>query len=342
MKKIFTLLMCTAVLTFVSCEDEPLEGDFLTGGTTCEEAILNTTQAALSFLGVNDDNYTQLCTAYRNALEAQIQACGDEDGTLQAAVTALGDCSNNVANDCDTATEAVEVAQAAFADATADNYTILCNAYKTTLENQILQCGDDDGSIQSTIDDLGDCVFVNTPLYEIGDIGPAGGFVFYVAPNGGGMEVAPISTQFQTQWGCYSTDINGTQSAFGTGINNSELILQYHMDIDFYNNPEQCQAVDPISGILVQSTGDVAAKHCDDFVFNGFNDWYLPSVDELHLAYTNLFAAGLGDFDTVFLASSTQEPEDHWKFLIVDFDDNGAIWGDPKSDLVYYRAIRSF
>lgn len=163
MKKILTLLMCTAVLAFVSCEDEPLEGDFLTGGTTCEQATLNTAEAGLNFLGVNDDNYMQLCVAYRNALEAQILACGDEDGTLQAAVTALGDCTNTVANDCDGATEAVDAAQLAFADADADNYTTLCNAYKATLENQILQCGDDDGSIQSTIDGLDDCTQTATP-----------------------------------------------------------------------------------------------------------------------------------------------------------------------------------
>ncbi|MEH6537468.1 MAG: hypothetical protein V7719_13805 [Psychroserpens sp.] len=166
MKKIFTLLMCTVVLAFVSCDDEPLEGDFVTGGTTCEEATINTAQAALNFLGVNDDNFGQICAAYRNALEAQIQACGDEDGTLQAAVDALGDCSNNVLDDCDSATEAVNIAQTAFENASADDYTNLCNAYKATLENQILQCGDDDGSIQSAIDDLGDCTQA-TPEVEI-------------------------------------------------------------------------------------------------------------------------------------------------------------------------------
>lgn len=93
MKKIITLIMCTAVLLFVSCEDEPLEGDFLTGGLTCEAAIANTAQAALNFLSVNDDNYTQLCIAYRNALQAQIQVCNDPDGSVQGSVNALGDCS---------------------------------------------------------------------------------------------------------------------------------------------------------------------------------------------------------------------------------------------------------
>ena len=93
MKKIFVLLMCTVILTFVSCEDEPLEGNFVTGGLTCETAVVNTAQAALNFLSVNDDNYTQSCVAYRNALEAQILACGDPDNSLQNAVDTLGDCT---------------------------------------------------------------------------------------------------------------------------------------------------------------------------------------------------------------------------------------------------------
>tara|TARA_B100000809_G_C15018858_1_gene487702 strand:- start:171 stop:854 length:684 start_codon:yes stop_codon:yes gene_type:complete len=79
----------------MSCEDEPLEGDFVTGGLTCETAVANTAQAALNFLSVNDDNYTQLCITYRNALQAQIQACGDPDNSLQVAVDTLGDCTNN-------------------------------------------------------------------------------------------------------------------------------------------------------------------------------------------------------------------------------------------------------
>ncbi|MEM5566204.1 hypothetical protein WNY78_13875 [Psychroserpens sp. AS72] len=166
MKKLFALLLFSAVLMFQSCEDEPLEGDFGTGGLTCEVAVANTTQAALNFLSVNVDNYTQLCTAYRNALQAQILACGDADGSLQAAVNALGDCSDSVGSDCDNAQDAVDNAEFAFDNATADNYTSLCNAYKVALENEIVQCGDEDGSIQAEIDALGDCTQV-VPQVEI-------------------------------------------------------------------------------------------------------------------------------------------------------------------------------
>lgn len=166
MKKLWTLFMCVTVFAFISCEDEPLEGDFTTGGTTCEQATINTAEAALDFLAVNVDTYTQLCTAYRNALQAQIQACGDPDGSLQVAVDALGDCTNSPVDDCDSAIEAVDAAQSAFSNSTDENYTNLCNAYKAALENQILQCGDESGDIQTIIDDLGDCT-QTTPEVEI-------------------------------------------------------------------------------------------------------------------------------------------------------------------------------
>lgn len=145
------------LLTAGTCENEPLEGEFDTGGTTCEAAILVTAEAALDFLSVNADTYTQLCITYRSALVGQINACGDPDGSLQLAVDALGNCIETVANDCDSATEAAIAAQVAFDASTSENYTTLCLAYKTALENQIDQCGDD-GNIQATIDSLGDCM----------------------------------------------------------------------------------------------------------------------------------------------------------------------------------------
>ncbi|SDS27966.1 hypothetical protein SAMN04515667_1818 [Formosa sp. Hel1_31_208] len=95
MKKICLYFLCLVGVLVISCEDEPFEDDIQNTVTTCEIAIANTAQAALNFLGVNVDNYTQLCTAYRNALQAQIDTCGDADGSLQASVDGLGDCSNN-------------------------------------------------------------------------------------------------------------------------------------------------------------------------------------------------------------------------------------------------------
>ncbi|GEM_PF-6520752 len=236
-----------------------------------------------------------------------------------------------------------------FANSSDSNYAELCNAYKTALEYQLELCGDEEGTLQTIIDSI-DCMVQENISYSIGDVGPGGGFVFYLNGNGGGMEVAPSSTEFLTQWGCYSINakINGTKSEFGSGKENTRLILEYHESIDFYNDPEQCQEfVDPIG--IIQSTGEVAAKRCSDLDFGGYNDWYLPSLGELELIYNNLLVAGLGDFsDTRTLISST-ESDTHdsaaMGMLFNDFNGNlsGDIWGFMwKYDLDSYRAVRNF
>jgi hypothetical protein len=173
------------------------------------------------------------------------------------------------------------------------------------------------------------------PIYQIGDIGPGGGFIFYLdGTNSHGLEIAPISTQFQSQWGCYTTSVTGTSSTVGSGQSNSTLILNYHNSINFYTNPTQCQTV-------VISTGDVAAKNCDNLVFNGFSDWYLPSIGELQLVYTNLFQAGLGDIPSTTFSSSTQSASNYGKSMVMAFS-TGTTWGMGKEDLTKHRAIRNF
>lgn len=168
MKKISYLLSLFILLTAFTCEDEPLEGDFNEESElSCEIATQNTIDAAIAFLDVTDDNYSQLCITYRNALETQILFCGDPDGTLQTQIDSLGSCANDVVvDDCASATAAVGVAQAAFAQATDDNYTQLCNIYRDTLLDLIAFCGNDGGT-QSVLDDLEDCTNDNQPAEGI-------------------------------------------------------------------------------------------------------------------------------------------------------------------------------
>jgi hypothetical protein len=228
MKKLFALLICTAVLTFISCENEPLEGDFVTGGTTCETAMANTAQAALNFIGVNDDNYMQLCIAYRSALQAQIQACGDTDGSLQAAVNALGDCSEVVESNCEDATAAVASAQTAFDNASEDNYTSSCNVYRATLENQIVQCGDEDGSIQAAIDALGDCTI---DIQEPAEVEGTWLLTAWIGTeaidlNGDGTE----SINFLDEMDCYENETI-VFNEDGTGVTMSTSYASFNFEI---------------------------------------------------------------------------------------------------------------
>ena len=57
---------------------------------SCDDLIAATDAAELAYLSANT---AENCNAYKTALQNQIAACGDPDGDLAAAVTALGDCT---------------------------------------------------------------------------------------------------------------------------------------------------------------------------------------------------------------------------------------------------------
>ncbi|NRA91273.1 MAG: hypothetical protein HRU26_01075 [Psychroserpens sp.] len=96
MKKGFALLAFFALFTAFQCDNEPIEGEFeQENEASCEIAAQNTQTAALAFLNATDDNFTQLCTAYRNAIQVQIEFCGDPNGILQTQLDSLGDCGDD-------------------------------------------------------------------------------------------------------------------------------------------------------------------------------------------------------------------------------------------------------
>lgn len=97
MKRIFILApFIFILLTAFTCEDEPLEGDFFVEDplTDCEIAINNSESAFAAFSNSNESNYTSLCNSYVNSLVALITECGDPDGSIQAEIDGLGDCTN--------------------------------------------------------------------------------------------------------------------------------------------------------------------------------------------------------------------------------------------------------
>ncbi|WP_432670918.1 fibronectin type III domain-containing protein [Flavobacterium sp. SM2513] len=172
-------------------------------------------------------------------------------------------------------------------------------------------------------------------VYAIGDIGPGGGFVFEIDATGiHGKEIAPLATQFSTQWGCPTGDVAGTMATVGTGSANSDLILEFHTAMGYYADPDQC------SGDII-ATGDVAAKQCAELIFNELEDWYLPSIGELELVYTNLISENLGDMADLMLSSSTQDPTDATKHMVLQGETGGTI-GIAKSTANAYRAVRNF
>lgn len=84
-----------------------------------------------------------------------------------------------------------------------------------------------------------------------------GGVIFYVDSSGiHGLVKAsrPLTTYV---WGCDGIDVTGTSTAFGSGQANTIAIIN------------AC------------GSANTAAKACADLVLEGYDDWFLPSKDEL-------------------------------------------------------------
>jgi hypothetical protein len=171
----------------------------------------------------------------------------------------------------------------------------------------------------------------STRNYKIGDTGPAGGTVFYVNPGAGAwkyLEAAPVKTEVKTFWASEEFPVDGILDAraVGAGKSNSEFIMR--------------QAASRGGGF------DWAAEACDSLNVNGFKDWFLPSMDELHMMYGNLGRKGLGDFKAERYWSSTPYKGRYGESYarIENFSDGAQDGADRRSrgNECRVRAIRQF
>ena len=168
-------------------------------------------------------------------------------------------------------------------------------------------------------------------LYEVGDVGPGGGIVFYDAGSvqswGRFLEAACAGWQNncdgttadpRATWGCYGTPITGADGlVIGTGEQNTTAIVNGCTD------------------------AGIAADLADDYSHNTLDDWFLPSLDELNQMYTNLHSAStpLGGFSSDgYWSSSDYVGYDAWA--------QGFNYGSQGNVTKYYpgnvRPVRAF
>jgi uncharacterized repeat protein (TIGR02543 family) len=203
--------------------------------------------------------------------------------------------------------------------------------------------------------------------------GPAGGLVFYENPTYATddwryLEAAPYGWDYGAidsigiyfgsigvyyhdnsdddptfQWGAfgYAVEPPATATGVGSGEINTANIVTYHNGLgDYYLDP---------TSYCANNDGTVAAKVCADYSLeNGgvtYDDWFLPSKDELYLMHSNLALHGLGGISDGYGYWSSSEVDDDgyyaWYEVVYDGEDYDEVWVERKIG-ARVRPIRAY
>lgn len=160
--------------------------------------------------------------------------------------------------------------------------------------------------------------------YNLRDTGPAGGIIFYdkgsYSDGWRYLEAAPQITQWSSkQWGKHGTNIGATETSIGKGKDNTDLI------------------VSKLNQVPVES--GMAAQLCKSLNYNGYSDWFLPSIFELNQMYVNLKLYGVGNFENSYYWSSTEDTSNLAWTRYFGSDIQTKL---EKNDSIWVRAIRAF
>jgi len=160
--------------------------------------------------------------------------------------------------------------------------------------------------------------------YELGEIGPGGGKIFYRNEAGFTvtfddstahyLEAAPANMSTRYQWALLNTDIQGTEKEIGTGRKNTSLI------------------------VAKIGSSAPAAHECYEYSYNNKYDWFLPSINELEQFYIN--RDYVGNEDGLYWSSTQYGESVAWLFEIHFYGNIASI--DDKVFNGDVRAVRAF
>ena len=170
--------------------------------------------------------------------------------------------------------------------------------------------------------------FQTRKFYQIGELGPAGGYIFYTKPDSNGgwhfLEAAPADYVQSTLWSNSNSNIS-TSVAVGNGLENTSSIT------------------------ALTGSSPNAAYLCQNFqvTLNGttFSDWFLPARDELILLKTNLFEQNLANLSTnSYYWSSTQDDNFNYinAWVVRMSNSQSEVISKPKNTNLLVRPIRRF
>ena len=203
-------------------------------------------------------------------------------------------------------------------DSTATNYNALANTDDGSCIAVVNGCMNPLYAEYNPLATCDDSSCVN--LLAIGDT-YQGGIIFWLDGNGGGLIAAPSASEGVGEWGCYGSHTQGADmQSIGLGAQNTINILSAN-----------CSPAN--------SSNLIAVNICANYTDGTYNDWFLPSKDELNLMYSYLHQQGLGGF-----ANSTYWSSSSFTFIFAyrqNFSD-GAQSAGYKDYNKLVRPVRAF
>lgn len=169
-----------------------------------------------------------------------------------------------------------------------------------------------------------------------------GGIIFYLdTKDGTGMVAAYGDQSIKARWGCRETDIKG--------LNNAVLPIDSHGDWrNIFRHPTSPETEEGArigdgaantTAILAECTEEgIAARLCRTLG----EEWFLPSLGELNLMYTNLCAKGHGRFAGEWYWSSTEDEDSHLAWCQLFSSGPSGQFKLSKDSHYIVRAARAF
>ena len=187
-----------------------------------------------------------------------------------------------------------------------ENLVFLLLAYPDKTENKIIRTGTGKSAGNSVAISALDG-FATSEDGTFGhngfNIGPAGGYIFYQGLLYSGewryLEAAPWFLE-KYIFGYDRTHSDGsnlflnTETGIGKGKSNTVTLVGAMGETAYTKSTGDT------------TTGQYAAKICSDHVVGEYDDWFLPSKDELNKMYENLRQKGIGDCHSDYHWSSSE------------------------------------
>lgn len=195
------------------------------------------------------------------------------------------------------------------------NFLVIPGLRNLFLLNQTVQERLNDGSTPCDLLDLG------FPYDSLLGKHYEGGVLFYIDTSTcQGLVAATTDQSLESDWGCSGSSISAMagyilDTAMFAGHDNTDTIIKYCLE------------------------EGIAAKICADLELNGYDDWFLPSLQELHRLYEMLENQILTP-NEIYWSSSESTSNTAWAQEISGL--YGVLPSEQKSSLYRVRAVRQF